>query len=597
VASRWLAHHSARKGEKDWGTSAGVVGRIPLVLAALLLAAPVALADATAPQLHGIRMDQTFYPAGAEATAWLKAADETGIAEAALRMEGAGGFQLISGHCHLPESYTSWAVVEFGCSISIPQSTPEGDYSVSRVFLADSLEHGTEYHQGIHFTNGSDYSIIIRVGPPPPDETPPQLRGITIEPRDILPGGNVTVRIDAYDPAGLNPATLKFRGPNGTEVSFECVVTGNGIYAHRCTHTFSATAAPGNHTLSEVTLRDSSGNAKTYKRGTDYVESTTNHTSVRVTEPFVDKRGPQLRGYTAPAVPIERGGTYAIVVRGDDDDIVDWVMVLVGTSDGRAPQLLQDCAPIRNKTIAATCVGQVPEDAPLGRLYIKWLFLRDPAGHEQYFPVGSPPENAANREALLDAVSIRVLPRTLQANGTGAVWAFGAYELEREGGVYADFLVRATPDVTSVSFRFQNGSAQLGADDCPADYDVVRYGFRCRILVPRGQALGNYTLTSLQANVKGQLQEVAVEQNRTPWLLIVERSLGPVEGHTIDEQERYVVDGITQAAFYQEVQPPRTETTQNSTSQTTTPKRGGPGLPVVLMLGAILAVVLHRRRH
>lgn len=562
--------------------------------------------EGPAPTLEALDFSQGTYQGGDRMDIQVVVHHPDGVRSLGLVLLDPDLDEVYSDTCTKPrkDAYDNWpTTARESCHLELPRAAKTGNYTVDRVLVTTGIEQPFELVRGEDWNGAAGIEESAEVQEAPPDTSPPELVAIGIEPLLVDPGGHVTINVTSNDTVGLNRTHLLIDDGSGGTLRGDCRVPGEGVLMIPCVVPVPSDAPGGTYTIRWVELYDTQLNMLRAERGKDLVSSEAFVIRFNVTEERFDTTPPVLLSYVTPDVPLRVGDEVVVRVQAEDDtDIVSMSVVFMSLENGASFASLA-CEPLGNPADAA-CFARLTSAMPLGRHRVLFISMRDSAGNQGGFPVGPPPEDAPDRDALLDDMGFTLLPATLRTTGgagEGLVAGLAPATPDAVPGTVVTFLVVAGEGhaIQNISMRLATSNGdQLGVQDCAADVHPVPGGFRCRMLVPPGTPKSLYRLEELRVRADGgDWQPVDVDLDHAPRLFV--GGSAPGLDAVPQDWQRHVQGGVTLPTFTGErparpsgAVPPADAVTPPGTP----PDQEGPVPLAVAAVAVAVALRVHRRR-
>jgi hypothetical protein len=262
-------------------------------------------ADITPPTISDVRVDQTEVEPGDTVTLSINATDDkSGVRDVRITRKNSYG-----GYYYDYATYNE-STKKFELKIPITDKTKSGVWSIDTIRLSDlDGNYGYLYSNEYNFSK-ANYTVINENA----DITPPELKSVMVDQKEVQPGEKITVSVDAVDPSGMNQVNVNFK--NEYDAYNDCNLNYNeetGKFEGQISIT--DTTYPGNWKIDSIYLSDSEGNDITiFSDEFDF-----SNADFHVSNDAIDLEAPTVEGVTVDKKVVNPGEEVTISVDAKDD--------------------------------------------------------------------------------------------------------------------------------------------------------------------------------------------------------------------------------------------------------------------------------------
>jgi hypothetical protein len=262
-------------------------------------------ADITPPTITDVRVDQTEVEPGDTVTLSINATDDkSGVRDVMVtRKNSYGGYS--SDYATYNESTN-----KFELQIPITDKTKSGVWSIDTIRLSDlDGNYGYFYSNEYNFSK-ANYTVINENA----DITPPELKSVVVDQKEVQPGETITVSVDAVDLSGIDQVNVTYK--NEYDAYKDCDLNYNeetGKFEGQISIT--DTTYPGNWKIDSIYLSDLEENGITISSD----EFDFSNADFHVSNDAIDLEAPTVEGVSVDKKVVNPGEEVTISVDAKDD--------------------------------------------------------------------------------------------------------------------------------------------------------------------------------------------------------------------------------------------------------------------------------------
>jgi hypothetical protein len=266
-------------------------------------------ADMTPPKVNSVTVDKKEAHPGDKVKVILDVTDDkSGVEAVYVYLFGS------SGGSYWQEAVLNSETNKYEIMFVVNETTRPGTWKISSITVRDKEDNGNYYPNGEEHLDLSpaDFTVVNESI----DITPPALKSVSVDKKEVKPGEEVTVSIEATDnQSGVQVISLVYRNEEGRTQSAAAVY-------NQKTKQFEAklpiteTSRPGVWSLDEVYLEDTEGNGVTLYQGEDFNISEADFTVVNIN---IDVAAPVVKAISVNKQEVNAPGQVTVTIEAEDD--------------------------------------------------------------------------------------------------------------------------------------------------------------------------------------------------------------------------------------------------------------------------------------